>query len=528
MATTNSRVLLSREADWLSRNVFMAPEGRDIRRHASIRRRYQAMQISKSAWFKIFVASLILGLAAYGGVVAFSYAHTANAMQISVATFSLSWKPSLAPDTAAALTLEDLGIVGDDDLKKELISAMDTVRSEINGGNSALNHLPALALATRLVKATVTGNCSTCEQNCDRALQPVLTRLLLGWPTTAMGRAADVDFVHKRAGGITGSGSSRASDQSNKERACREVIALQSLTPSLLSPALLWGRQEPWPAPLVAQLALGADSCISSVNLLRDRCVLVTRLFQTVIDDADIKFDRAFLVDFFYGWERALVAILIFIVTLALSRQRKARRRLEIEAQWVQKQLENPRLKVGLDPTDSGDTISPPVAAMALRESFKEIFTPTFDGTAGEPVAEIVVAAAEAVTQQDLKYLQTFVDRNLAEMEESRELINSIITIFPVIGFSATLLSLVHALSGANQIATSSGDLRSAAILNVTSLLSSCFATTFLALVSMAIFVVLNLLEGAKDRRLLTTLSERLISAFRPGRRYLLDGAQRP
>lgn len=504
----------------LSRRFFQPPTASTINRHKHIRGRYEAMRITGPGWAWICIASLIIGLGVYGGIVAFSYWHTANAMQTSRASFSMSWKPGITTETAATVTLDDLGIAGDNDLKKELIAAIGLVRANAGSDGGPSGTLPALGLATQLIKATETGSCGTCQQDCSVALQPVLTRMLLGWPTTSGSRAADVSFLHARNNAVNAAKPPVVGDQNAKDKACKAVVSLESLAPSI-SPGLLWGRQEPWPSPLTAQLVLGADNCVGNpTQLSRDRCLLVTRLFQTVIDDVDIKNDRAFLVDFFYGWERALVSVLVFIVALALRRQRRARQRLELEASWVQSKIENKDLRIGLDPTDPTNSIAAPAAATALRDSFIEIFSPQFDGTAQEPVAEIVAAAAEAVTQEDLQYMQTFVDRNIAEMEVSRELINSIITIFPVIGFSATLLSLVHALSGANQIATSSGDLRSAAILNVTSLLSSCFATTFLALVAMAIFVVLNLLEGNVDKRLLTTLSERLISTFRPGRKY--------
>ncbi len=165
---------------------------------------------------------------------------------------------------------------------------MGILRSTTDGKTARVNQLPALALATQLVRATMTGACSTCETRLRPCLATVLTRMLLGWPMNAAGRAADIDFLHERATTAGSTKSSPATDQKDKDKACGIVVALQSLTPSMFSHALVWGRQEPWPAPLAAQLVLGADSCSSSnsgittaTQLSRDRCTLVTRLFQT-------------------------------------------------------------------------------------------------------------------------------------------------------------------------------------------------------------------------------------------------------
>ena len=123
----------------LSAEFFRSPPDDSLKRHRAIRRKYQAIQISGAGWTWIAIVSLILGLGVYGGVVAFSYWHTANAMQISRATFSMSWKPGIATDTAAAITLDDLGIAGDNDLKKELVAAIGLVRtaSRLSGSGGA-------------------------------------------------------------------------------------------------------------------------------------------------------------------------------------------------------------------------------------------------------------------------------------------------------------------------------------------------------------------------------------------------------
>jgi hypothetical protein len=85
------------------------------------------------------------------------------------------------------------------------------------------------------------------------------------------------------------------------------------------------------------------------------------------------------------------------------------------------------------------------------------------------------------------------------------------IAIFPVVGFVATLLGLIEALFSANMIATTAGDERGAAILGVTTVLSSCFATTFLALLAMAMFSVFNMLQGRREKAFIREIESLLM-----------------
>ena len=160
------------------------------------------MRITGRGWAWICIASLIIGLGVYGGIVAFSYWHTANAMQTSRASFSMSWKPGMtAGETAATVTLDDLGIAGDNDLKKELIAAIGLVRASARfrqqcKGSGTLTRI-------RFGDATNRGQRKRglAAPVSRIALSPYnrMTRMLLGWPTTVAGsRAADISFLHAR------------------------------------------------------------------------------------------------------------------------------------------------------------------------------------------------------------------------------------------------------------------------------------------------------------------------------------------
>jgi hypothetical protein len=494
----------------LAEQFFAAPTREVLNLHKYLKKRFPTLRIGGKEWLGIIVLSTILGLASYVGIVGLCYHIAAGTMLRSRAQFADPWRSDLTPTEAAAITLDNLGI--SQDVSNELEAAI--VAARVNDDSRP----PVLGIVTSLLLANPSGSCNDCNQDCVLAIKPSLVRMLLGWPMSETERALDIKFFHGTFDPPKSGDQPPTPEQ--KLLACRQVQERRSLSAWQPSLTMIAGRQEPWPAPMVAQLVQGASHCGASEpdQTTRDRCQLVTRLFQTLIDDSDVRAVRSGLVDFFYGWERAAVLILVFVVALALWRQRAGRRRLEIEAEWVKERLDSRDLAIGLDPTEPSLSIDTTMAALALKRAFNDAFEPTLGGGAQEPVAEMVVATAESVQQADLDYLKTFAERNMTELEGSRELMNAIITIFPVIGFSATLLGLVHALAGANQIATSSGDMRSASILSITSLLSSCFATTFMALVAMAIFAVLNLLAGSREQRMLAILSERLISKFRPGR----------
>jgi hypothetical protein len=505
---------LEERVNALETKFFKPPGYPALQAHSRIKTRFPTVRIADKEWLWIIVVSTVIGLAIYVGIVGVFYHIAAGTMQQSRAQFADPWPVDLSPTQAAALTLDNLGV--SQDVSDKLETAIAASRG--NDAGPDRNRPQVLSLATSLLVANRPGSCSDCGEDCLNAIKPVLVRMLLGWPMAETERAQDVKFLQDTFGDPKPSGSPPTPEQ--KLAACRQVQARSNLSAWQPSFAMIHGRQEPWPAPMVAQLAMGASHCSVSESdqARRDLCQLVSRLFQTLIDDADVKLARSSLVDFFYGWERAAVFILVVVMVLALWRLRRARRRLELEAEWVKERLESRELAIGLDPMEPSRSIDTTLAALALKSAFNRAFKPTLSEGAQEPVAEIVAATAEAVQQADLEYLKTFVDRNQTEFEASRELMNGIITIFPVIGFSATLLGLVHALAGANQIATSNGDMRSASILGITSLLSSCFATTFLALVSMAIFAVINLLAGSREQQIIAVLSGRLISKFRPGR----------
>jgi hypothetical protein len=99
VSTSSTSLPIKEEIERLVHTFFKAG-AKNIGRHESIHLKYPAMEISSGEWMKIFIVSLILGLALYGGVVGFSHSHTAKAMQISRATFSLPWKPDLPTETA--------------------------------------------------------------------------------------------------------------------------------------------------------------------------------------------------------------------------------------------------------------------------------------------------------------------------------------------------------------------------------------------------------------------------------------------
>jgi flagellar motor component MotA len=87
----------------------------------------------------------------------------------------------------------------------------------------------------------------------------------------------------------------------------------------------------------------------------------------------------------------------------------------------------------------------------------------------------------------------------VAAMERQRNFVSALITAFPALGLYATLQGLIAALSNASGIVAGSESERVAATEIVTSTLGSCFATTLIALLCMAVFAIINVKDGNKE-----------------------------
>lgn len=498
---------------------------------------FPTLRISRGRWIVIWLLGILLGLVIYGSTVGYVYWTTEKDMQTAGADFMRPWPNDMPAVTIASATLGEFGIPNSD-LNQQVSNIVADFQAK-QGGNQKPSDLPIMGIVSKLLLAQRHGASQVCENECQTALSPVLTRMLLGWP----GKLDDeVQFLRNMFNGKPTAEKNEVIGQ-----ACRQVTLLATRKPWLLSPKMLWGGESPWSAPRLAQLVMGNPAACQDTDSGQDEagkktCKFLTGMFQSLLDDSKVRDDRSGKVNFFYGWERALVAILFIVVGLAIFHRFLALLRLEDQRQWLLKRLDqaDERLSPHYGPSRNNETAEN--QAGLVRKEFLEKYFPEFAlasdskrnpkelDTApedfsetvpkekAEPILEIVNAFAESVTRQKYEHLEALVDLNLSEIDGSREFLNGLITVFPAIGFSATLLSLVSALAGANQIATSTGGLRSAAILNITALLSSCFATTFLALISMAFFAIFSLLQAGAEKRLMTTIHEKMIAVFWPNR----------
>ena len=150
-----------------------------------------------------------------------------------------------------------------------------------------------------------------------------------------------------------------------------------------------------------------------------------------------------------------------------------------------------------------------------ILEWFEARFPADQDNPEFTPIRNLLNAAKAGYAQRSLDEidLRARIDSEL--IGQSRVLLDTLITVFPVIGFAATLWGLITALSSANLIASSVGDERNANVMRVTSELSSCFSTTLLALLAMALFGVWSTLQARRETALVSDIQECCLSAFR-------------
>jgi hypothetical protein len=478
---------------------------------------FPTLNISRKRWVAIWILGTITGVLSYCALVADRYDAAQSTMLQAGADFMRPWPMKIDSTPLTAATLSRFGIT-DEKLDTELAGAIDKAGAEHpDATQQGPTRLPLLAISSHLLLDTRTQSCQSCEQVCRSALEPVLARLLLGWPGSLESEVAVLREIFQPQPPVK-KDTVEADAKKAIEAACSALRQLQSRSAWSDSYQLIWNRVEPWRAPMLAEAIEGAGSCLQTEQDThkKNTCTLLTKLFEAILDDESVRHRRAFGVNFFYGWERALVFVLAWVTIFALIHQEFARRRLEEQADWANQKLNT--IDNDLNPYTGVPQATRQIHATQLREDFLQEFGSrnTQEGDWQEPIAEMIDGLAASPPVPNAKYLKSLVDLNLLEIDHSREVMNTIITLFPVVGFGATLLSLVQALAGANEIATASGDVRSAAILDVTAMLSSAFSTTFMALFCMAVFAVFNMMQGGSDRRLVLMFQERLITVFRP------------
>jgi hypothetical protein len=205
-------------------------------------------------------------------------------------------------------------------------------------------------------------------------------------------------------------------------------------------------------------------------------------------------------VNFFIGWER--LAILIVTVFLGLC----------LLWQQAMNILDIRHLRKINDVMEAAaETNMPP--ALPLK-----ILAAMLNRRVGRSAPrEIMVAAVEVAEQQssnktvDYDRVRRVAEHELKIVDRSRFFFLAGLPLLPTIGFVGTVRSLIEALALADNIPRARDAISQVtAVSDVTSTLSLCFSTTFMALSALLVFAPLDLWQATRERQVIEE-SERLL-----------------
>lgn len=444
------------------------------------------LEIEGKVWVAIWVISFLLAMIVYSSIVFYTF-RTVNSKLLTVppqAVEFLNRAISCGDPSGTSQAAEDYAHVfgvQDEDAVKALNQALCL---ETKGTSLEPQMVPALSLAIRLVYGE--GQCKACEDECSAYWRDGVARRLAG------------TFL-------------RSSKQlAGDEKTCAKLKASKFV--DFLRSWLFPDKPQPSGAPETARRLMGVDGCLGDQT--REICTMVTRLFQAAVDHPSVRAARTGM-NMFWGWERLGVYWLAFVVSFALLYHSLARQNLERQKEWLSTQLDV-RKAIDLSsirksliitfPEEEAHQAAPDPATLQVGNLPKAI----------TPVLDLVNAAVNDHTNKvGHNDLDARVSANTHQITQGRVAIDLLITVFPVIGFIATLWGLITALSSANLIASSQGDEKNAAVLHVTAELSSCFSTTLLALTLMTIFAIINVLQAKKEVQLVTEPHYHLLRALK-------------
>jgi hypothetical protein len=205
-------------------------------------------------------------------------------------------------------------------------------------------------------------------------------------------------------------------------------------------------------------------------------------------------------VNFFIGWERLAILIVATFLTLCLLWQQLVNLTDSLHLHQIRDTIEKAR--------QHGIAASLPLSI--LRRTLYRSY-------GRSAPREILVAALEVAQQQRLKRPVDFDrvrrvgEQELRISDRSRFFFLAGLPLLPTIGFIGTVHSLIEALSLADNIPRARDAVdQVTAVADVTSTLSLCFSTTFMALTALLIFAPLDLWQATSERRIVEE-AERLL-----------------
>ncbi|CAO3433893.1 hypothetical protein [Azospirillum endophyticum] len=204
-------------------------------------------------------------------------------------------------------------------------------------------------------------------------------------------------------------------------------------------------------------------------------------------------------VNFFIGWERLAILTIVSFLALCLLWQ-QAKNTLDVRhLQSIRETIEYAR--------EAG--VAPALALSVLGRLYRRV---------GRSAPREIMYAALEVEQQlrkgghvDYDRVSRVAEHELKIVERSRFFFLAALPLLPTIGFIGTVRSLIEALALADNIPRARDAIAQvAAVSDVTSTLSLCFSTTFMALAALLVLAPLDLWQSIGERKVIEE-AERLL-----------------